>query len=79
MTLKLVLLPDPFGPAMPRNSPALTSKLTSLTAVNPPNFFVTLRRERIGDVIFTGQSVNGGPKRPGDSVACTRAFEETVF
>ena len=30
-------LPDPFGPIRPRISPAWIEKLTSLTAVRPPN------------------------------------------
>src|SRR6516225_1720464 len=35
--LKIVLLPDPFGPIRPRISPLPTAKETSLTAVKPPN------------------------------------------
>src|SRR5258708_24575633 len=35
-TLKIVLLPEPFGPIRPRISPLSTLKDTSLTAVNPP-------------------------------------------
>jgi hypothetical protein len=38
--LKIVLLPDPFGPMRPRISPSTTSKLTRLTATNPPNRLV---------------------------------------
>src|SRR5437588_7964137 len=34
--LKIVLLPEPFGPIRPRISPLSTLKDTSLTAVNPP-------------------------------------------
>src|SRR5262249_15697749 len=34
--LKVVLLPDPFGPMRPTISPSLTSKDTRLTARNPP-------------------------------------------
>src|SRR5438034_9693439 len=41
MTLKSVVLPAPFGPMMPRRSPARTSRLTSRTAVRPPKRFVT--------------------------------------
>src|SRR5262252_7551277 len=37
--LKVVLLPDPFGPIRPRISPARTSKDTWLTAKKPPNRF----------------------------------------
>ena len=32
MQLKVVLLPEPFGPIRPRISPSFTSKETSLTA-----------------------------------------------
>src|SRR5271165_4752208 len=35
--LKIVLLPDPFGPISPRISPSPTANETPLTAVNPPN------------------------------------------
>src|SRR5271165_4596006 len=35
--LKIVLLPDPFGPISPRISPSPTANETSLTAVKPPN------------------------------------------
>src|SRR3954462_4973807 len=35
--LKIVLLPDPFGPIRPRISPRSTLNDTLLTAVNPPN------------------------------------------
>ena len=34
--LKKVLLPAPFGPIMPRNSPCLTEKSMSLLASRPP-------------------------------------------
>ena len=40
MQLKIVLLPEPFGPIRPRISPSSTSKETSLTAVKPPNVLV---------------------------------------
>ena len=45
--LNIVLFPEPFGPISPTNSPLSTEKLTSLTAVNPPNFFVSLSTEII--------------------------------
>src|SRR5438270_10486460 len=35
--LKIVVLPEPFGPIRPRISPGLTAKDTPLTARNPPN------------------------------------------
>ena len=41
MQLKHVVLPDPFGPMSPRISPSFTSKDTALSAVNPPNRFVS--------------------------------------
>ena len=41
--LKIVLLPDPFGPIRPRISPSPTAKPTSLTAVKPPKRLVEAR------------------------------------
>src|SRR4030095_4048798 len=38
--LKIVLLPDPFGPIRPRISPFLTPNDTLLTAVKPPTRWV---------------------------------------
>ena len=38
--LKVVLLPEPFGPIRPRISPSATSKETRLTAVKPPKLLV---------------------------------------
>src|SRR5256885_16424618 len=40
MQLKVVLLPDPFGPIRPRISPSFTSKETSFTARRAPNLLV---------------------------------------
>src|SRR5262245_27045671 len=40
MQLKVVLLPEPFGPMRPKISPSLTSKDTLETAVKPPNVLV---------------------------------------
>src|ERR1700680_4463333 len=37
--LKIVLLPEPFGPIRPRISPRSTLNDTLLTAVKPPNRF----------------------------------------
>src|SRR3954468_11937265 len=37
--LKIVLLPEPFGPIRPRISPCATLNDTLLTAVKPPNRF----------------------------------------
>ena len=34
---KIVLLPEPFGPIRPRNSPCSTLNDTLLTALKPPN------------------------------------------
>src|SRR5947209_963460 len=38
--LKVVVLPEPFGPISPRISPGCTANDTSLTAVKPPNRLV---------------------------------------
>src|ERR1051325_9314071 len=48
MTLKRVVFPAPLGPMIPSRSPALTSKLTSFTAVRPPKRLVTCSRVSIG-------------------------------
>src|SRR5438067_187761 len=40
MQLKVVLLPEPFGPIRPRISPSFTSKETSFTARRAPNLLV---------------------------------------
>src|SRR4051795_2826399 len=39
--LKIVLLPEPFGPIRPRISPRSTLNDTLLTAVKPPNRFIS--------------------------------------
>src|SRR5207244_2379144 len=41
MRLNTVLLPEPLGPIRPRISPSATSNETLLTAVKPPNLFVS--------------------------------------
>ena len=48
-------LPAPFGPSRPKISPALTSKLTSLTAVKSPNF-LTMSRTSMADCRWLGLS-----------------------
>src|SRR6185437_5267963 len=46
--LNIVVLPAPFGPMKPRISPAPISKLTSLTAMSPPNRRVAPATARSG-------------------------------
>src|SRR3954463_5346504 len=48
ITLKSVVLPAPFGPRMPRRSPGVTSRSTSLTARRPPKRRPTPRKRRVG-------------------------------
>ena len=48
MMLKSVLLPLPFGPAMPKISPRSTESDTSSTARSEPNDLETLWTTRIG-------------------------------
>src|SRR6266849_4495639 len=76
MRLKRVLLPEPFGPMRPRNSPSATSKETPFTAVNPPKVLVSLEtskntsgRERVA--LRKRQQRVGGLDlaRPGDARA----------
>src|SRR3989442_10171556 len=55
MRLKTVLLPEPLGPMRPRISPSATSNETLLTAVKPPNLFVscsTFSKSRCEGVTF---------------------------
>jgi len=40
MTLNSVVLPAPFGPMSPTDSPRSIEKVTSSTATTPPNRFV---------------------------------------
>src|SRR5712692_9570150 len=74
--LKRVLLPEPFGPMRPRNSPSATSKETPFTAVNPPKVLVSFEtskntsgRERVA--LRERQHRVGGLDlaRPGDARA----------
>ena len=46
MQLKIVLLPEPFGPIRPRISPSSTSNETLETAVKPSNILVRPETER---------------------------------
>src|SRR5665647_2495532 len=39
--LNVVVFPEPLGPIRPKISPFSTSKVTSLTAVRPPNFLTS--------------------------------------
>src|SRR5215831_4401890 len=54
MPLKSVVLPAPLGPISANISPRLTSKLTSSTAVRPPNRLVTLRSLRMAPSLIRG-------------------------
>ena len=53
MQLTTVVLPEPFGPIIPRISPAWTSKLTLLRAWIPPKFLVMPLTLRIGSLFNT--------------------------
>src|SRR5512142_344272 len=44
--LKIVVLPEPFGPISPWISPGLTLRETSLTATRPPNCIVRCSTSR---------------------------------
>src|ERR1700677_3158259 len=48
MTLMQVVLPDPFGPTMPRISPAPTEKLKTSSARKPPKRFTRPSTESSG-------------------------------
>src|SRR6476660_9705450 len=65
MQLKIVLLPDPFGPISPTISPSLTSNETLETAVKPPKVLVRPLTDRRATRIarYSGQRRFGGPHR----------------
>src|SRR6266850_1818215 len=71
MQLKVVLLPDPFGPIRPRISPSLTSNETSLTARRAPNLLVRPETVSMGMECFRcllippPQAEDGRRRRPG--------------
>src|SRR5512139_2379073 len=46
MQLKMVVLPDPFGPMRPKISPFSTWKVTSFTARSPPKAFTNFFSSR---------------------------------
>src|SRR5215475_829805 len=54
MQLKIVLLPEPFGPISPRISPSSTRNDTFDTAVKPLNFLVKPETVRRGIGVFMG-------------------------
>ena len=54
MQLKIVLLPEPFGPIRPRISPSLTANETSWTARKAPNRFESPDTLSIGMQGFLG-------------------------
>src|SRR3712207_5349924 len=66
MQLKVVLLPDPFGPMRPRISPSSTAKATSLMARKPPNLLV--RPETLSIGTGAASPVASGRRAP----PCTR-------
>src|SRR6188472_3642752 len=45
-----VVLPAPLSPTRPTTSPGMMSRLTSLTAVSPPNRLTRLRTDSIGSM-----------------------------
>src|SRR5438477_12101625 len=58
--LKVVLLPEPFGPMRPRISPSATSKDTPLTARKPSNDLVSPRTSSTYDAVVTGSPPSRG-------------------
>src|SRR5260221_6512585 len=73
MRLKVVLLPEPFGPIRPSSSPSATSNETPPTAVKPPNRLVSFETSsstsgREGVALREGQHRLGGDLlRPDDA------------
>ena len=49
----VVVLPQPDGPSMTKNSPSLTTKLESWTATNDPNSFLRFWT-RISAIAYSG-------------------------
>src|SRR5207237_8453702 len=57
--LKVVLLPEQFGPIRPRISPSAASKETFLTARKPSKSFVSASTTRIGGRSGIGARLDG--------------------
>ena len=62
IALKQVVLPAPFGPIRPRISPRWMSKVTSSSAVRPPN--LTVRSSTSSSVLAHRRPRSPGPGRP---------------
>ena len=75
MQLKVVLLPEPFGPIRPRISPSLTSNETFETAVKPPNVLVRPETVQERHLARARAGEDGREPRCGspDAVATQRA------
>jgi len=67
--LKNVLLPAPFGPITARISPRRTSRLTLLSAVNPPKRMVSASVRSTEAV--SPPRLAAGEDMTGDAVSCT--------
>src|SRR5439155_17221423 len=60
-TLTSVVLPAPFGPTIETNSPSLTWKETSLSALNAPKVFETLTVSNKGVLSAAGSGCISPP------------------
>src|SRR5262245_61595133 len=74
MQLKMVLLPEPFGPIRPRISPSLTSNDTFATAVKPPNILV--RPETLRNATWPArvlERLEGATRHDGSPIFAARS------
>src|SRR4051812_6799900 len=76
-----VVLPQPEGPRMEKNSPGATLKLTSLTAAYEPKRLMTLTRSRsvecamdAPEIVIPGERIvrKSGPGFPHDALSQER-------
>src|SRR5215469_4913186 len=75
--LKVVLLPDPFGPIRPRISPAATLNDTRLTARNPSKLLLTPLTEStstpVAETPYRGRRLR--PRRDGNRHQAAYGFD----
>ena len=85
------VLPAPFGPRKPNNSPGATSKSTASTAVNSPNCLVSPRArmseevavvsgaDTAGDTRVSGMGAHGTARGVASLAAAGRAIRRNLL
>src|SRR5665647_2883946 len=56
--LNVVVFPEPLGPIRPKISPFSTSKVTSLTAIRPPNFLTSFSTRKYATTVSLSRWVD---------------------